>query len=328
MIFKCKNCGGNVVYSPSRLAMFCPYCDSLGSEEKQQARQGTTVCANCGGELHISDFTSASQCPYCKNYIIFDERVEGEYTPHLILPFKLDKETVKKMLREKFKSSVFAPSDFFSDAKLDGMEGMYVPFWLYDYQVQGHYDGECTKIRTWVSGNRQFTETSVYHVVREMEAAFDKVPVDASDAMPDSTMDLMEPYNYKALENFRAEYMSGFFSECYNQNADAMEYRAQSKTVKDASDMLHGSITGYSGRKAARDGVDVKRRNASYALMPVWIYNYKYKGQDFRFHVNGQTGKIVGKLPILPSKVWGYGATVFGGILMIMLMLRQLLSLI
>ena len=37
MIFKCKNCGGNVVYSPERKKMFCPFCESEDSEERQDS---------------------------------------------------------------------------------------------------------------------------------------------------------------------------------------------------------------------------------------------------------------------------------------------------
>ncbi len=324
MIFKCKNCGGNVVYSPEKRKMFCPYCDSLESEEKKCEEQGTGACVNCGGELHVNDYTSATQCPYCSSYIIFDERVSGEYTPHLILPFVVGKETVKKMLRDKFKKSIFAPSDFFSDAKLDSMEGMYVPFWLYDYKATGRFDGQCTKVRSWTAGDRRYTETSVYHVEREMDVAFDKIPVDASDAMPDATMDLMEPYQYAALEAFKAEYMSGFFAEKYNQAAAAMEPRARQKAIQDAYTMLHSSIVGYSSKRAAVDGINAECTEQNYALFPVWIYNYKYNGEDFRFHVNGQTGKIVGKLPIVPKKVIGYGATVFGLVFGILAMLQYI----
>lgn len=324
MIFKCKNCGGNVVYSPEKEKMYCPYCDSEDSQE-QQGEQGIQTCLNCGGELQVGDYTSASQCPYCNSYLIYDERVTGEYTPHLILPFKVTKEAVKKMLREKFKRSVFAPGDFFSDAKLDGMQGRYVPFWLYDYQAKGYYEGQGTKIRTWRSGDRQYTETSIYRIEREMDASFDKVPVDASESMPDSTMDLMEPYDYKALEDFQAKYMSGFYGERYNQDAEAMEQRAKGKSSQDAASMLHSSISGYATVRATRDGVELQRTEANFALFPVWVYTYKYKDQEYTFHVNGQTGKIVGKMPILPGKVLAYSATVFGLIFSCMLMLRFLI---
>lgn len=324
MIFKCKNCSGNVVYSPEKLTMFCPYCDSVESEQKECENQGVSTCLNCGGELHVNDYTSATQCPYCSSYIIFDERVSGEYTPHLIMPFKYGKESVKKMLREKFKKSIFAPSDFFSDAKLDSMEGMYVPFWLYDFDTNGRYEGEGTKVRSWTAGDRRYTETSIYRIVRELDVSFDKVPVDASDAMPDATMDLMEPYQYGALEAFKAEYMSGFFAEKYNQTAEYMMPRARDKAAQDTRTMLHNSIVGYASKRANVDTVSATCTEQNYALFPVWIYNYKYKNEDFRFHINGQTGKIVGKLPILPKKVFGYGATVFGLLFGILLMLRYL----
>ena len=77
MIFKCRNCGGNVVYSPERHKMYCPFCEGEDCEEENGAEQTTVVCSNCGGELQIGEFTSASQCPYCDNYLIFDERVTG-----------------------------------------------------------------------------------------------------------------------------------------------------------------------------------------------------------------------------------------------------------
>lgn len=324
MIFKCKNCSGNVVYSPEKLKMFCPYCDSLDTEEKQLENQGTESCLSCGGELQVGDYTSATRCPYCNNYIIFDERVSGEYTPHLILPFKYGKETVKKMLRDKFKRSIFAPSDFFSDAKLDSMEGMYVPFWLFDFDVNGRFEGVGNKVRHWTSGDRRYTETSVYRIVRDVDVSFDKIPVDASNAMPDATMDLMEPYHYNALEQFKAEYMSGFCAEKYNQVADATILRAKDKAAQDTRAIIQGSINGYSTKRSDVDRVTSNCTEKNYALLPVWIYNYKYKGEDFRFHINGQTGKIVGKVPILPKKVMGYGATVFGLLFGIMLMLRYL----
>lgn len=329
MIYKCRNCSGNVVYSPERHKMYCPFCEGEDCQEESSAVQTTVVCSNCGGELEIGEFTSASRCPYCDNYLIFDERVTGEYTPGKILPFVYGKEDTKKLMRKKFNSCVFAPASFLSDAKLDSMVGMYVPFWLYDYHARGRFDGEGKKIRTWCSGDREYTETSVYHIVRDMEVDFDKMPVDASDAMPDSVMDLMEPYDYQALEGFQGKYMSGFFAERYNADALSSEPRAVQKASKDAESLLKQSIGGYVGLASANDNnVSLSRTDTTYALLPVWIYHYKFNQQDYRFHINGQTGKIVGKVPIAKGKVWGYGATVFASCFAILMLLRQLLMLL
>ncbi len=329
MIFKCKNCGGNVVYSPEQHKMYCPFCESVDSEEKKTERQSLSTCINCGGELHVTEFISASKCPYCDNYIVHDERVTGVYEPELIIPFTFSKDMTKKLLRDKFKSCVFAPGDFLSEVKLDSMTGLYVPFFMYDYHAQGYYDGEGTKIRTWISGDKEFTETSVYHIVRDMEADFGRMPVDASEAMPDSTMDLMEPFDYRALENFQEKYMSGFFAERFNQDDNVYEPRAAVKARADADSILKRSISGYNTLKSMQNSqVSLKRTDTNYALLPVWIYNYKYKGEDYRFHINGQTGKVIGRVPVSVKKVWGYGATVFASLFAILMLIRQLLLLL
>ena len=38
------------------------------------------------------------------------------------------------------------------------MEGIYVPFWLYDYKACYDYTGEGVRVRTWTSGNTEYTE--------------------------------------------------------------------------------------------------------------------------------------------------------------------------
>lgn len=158
----------------------------------------------------MEEHTSATQCPYCDSYLIFNERVEGAYEPKVIIPFQLGKETCKKSIREKFKKNLFAPTDFLSEVRLNGMQGVYVPYWLYNYDTHCVFEGDGVKVRTWTSGNTQYTETSHYRIDRDMDIKFRRIPVDASEKMPDDVMDLMEPYNYKMLTEFKPEYMSGF----------------------------------------------------------------------------------------------------------------------
>ena len=144
MIFRCKNCGGNVVYSPERKKMFCPFCESEDSEEREDgvietsgeengtaegtvqaagagqpvsrmvAAEGaaqkkvTKVCPNCGGEIPMTVNTSATQCPYCDNYVIVDDQISGAYTPHMLIPFHMGKEVCKKLIRDKFEKCIFS----------------------------------------------------------------------------------------------------------------------------------------------------------------------------------------------------------------------------
>lgn len=327
MIFKCKNCGGNVIYSPEKRGMFCPFCDSAGSDERMDYDEGElTVCPNCGGEVPVEQHTSATKCPYCDNYLIFNSRVEGEYEPKLIIPFRMGKETCKSRIRDKFRKCLFAPTDFLSEVRLNDMIGVYVPYWFYDYDVNCRFQGEGTKLRSWRAGDIQYTETSYYNVQRNIDIDFRKIPVDASIGMPDGVMDLMEPFEYGELETFKPEYMSGFYSEKYNMTSDLVENRANRKMKDDASKLVHESYSGYNTVRTIVNNVQVKDNDVNYGLLPIWKYIYTYKEKEYPFYVNGQTGKIVGTAPVSKAKIWSYAGTLWACLTAVMVLFNGIMS--
>ena len=65
-------------------------------------------CINCGAPVTVTDYMSATQCEHCGCYIIFDERVEGKYRPHLMVPFAVSKNRAKAIMRERFRKKAFA----------------------------------------------------------------------------------------------------------------------------------------------------------------------------------------------------------------------------
>ena len=60
---------------------------------------------------------------------------------------------------------------------------------------------------------------------------------------------------------------------------------------------------------------------AKYALFPIWILNTAWKGEKYTFAMNGQTGKMVGDLPVDKGAftrwlfgLWGIASAVIFGI--------------
>lgn len=315
MLFRCKNCGGNIVYSPEKKAMCCPHCEAIDSEEKMATPQITeetkVTCASCGAPIDITEHTSATKCPNCGNYVVLDERVSGKFLPHLIIPFKIGKQDAKELLKKEFSNRPFTPAGFLSNASLDKMEGSYVPFFMYDYHSDMNYQATGTKVRTWVSGSYRYTETSYFDITRQMYADFEKVPVDASIAMDDGLMDLIEPYNYKELEQHQDKYMSGFLAEKYNMGERELTPRAVTKVMKDSKAMMEATVTGYATVTNVHENINPIKKAVDYALLPVWEYIYSYQGKEYKYHVNGQTGKVLGVTPVAKGKVVAYGVTVF-----------------
>ena len=99
MFYRCKNCGGNVIYHPDKKKMVCESC---GSEESQETmpQKEFHVCGNCGGRIDTTEYTLACRCPYCGTFHILEDKMEGDYKPHLILPFALGKHQAAERLRE------------------------------------------------------------------------------------------------------------------------------------------------------------------------------------------------------------------------------------
>ena len=327
MIFKCKNCGGNAVYAPEKGKMYCPHCESTDSEERFDDNS-MVQCVNCGAPLQISEYTSAWKCEHCGSYLILNERVEGGYEPQLLLPFYVSRQAAVAAMEQEFSRRLFAPSDFMSTKSLEKMEGVYVPFWLYDFDADYDFAGEGTKVRTWRSGDTEYTETSYYEVIRRMDVDFDRIPVDASYAMEDGCMDLMEPYDYRALVDFAPKYMSGFLGEIYNQGAAELSERAREKAKEASVQLLQESISGYTTVRPYHKNLNLQGKKTSYALMPVWQYDYRYRGKVYRYHVNGQTGKVIGVTPVSKARVIGYGASVFAAVTAICYMAVHVLELL
>lgn len=324
MIFRCKNCGGNIVYDPAKKAMCCPHCDSLDSEE-QIGSPIMNTCVSCGAPMMYKDHTSATKCPNCGTYTILEDRVTGQFKPDVILPFKVSKDVARGLLTDEFGKRAFTPTGFLSYSSVEKMEGHYVPFFMYDYHSDIRYHAIGTKVRTWSDSRYHYTETSYFDVVREMDGDFNKVPVDASIDMDDKTMDLMEPYSYSELEPHQDKYMSGFLGEKYNMGEEEVAYRAEVKVRRDSDELLNNTLSGYATLTNVDKDIALRKEQVKYALLPVWEYVFNYQGNAYKFHVNGQTGKVVGKTPISKGRVIAYGITVFGMISIVGMLVRMAL---
>ncbi len=303
MHFKCNNCGGDMVYNPDHQGMYCENCDGVNTETQVE---GSHTCANCGAPLEISQYATTAKCEHCGCHHVIDERIAGDYTPHAMLPFTVSKEQAKQRFKENYKRYVFLPDNFLKDVTLSKMQGYYVPFWLYDFNASYHYEGEGRRVRSWTSGDMHYTETSYYRIIRDMDIDYDMIPADASIAMPDGTMDLMEPYNYSTLIAFDPKFLAGFEGEYYNFTPQELEGRAKDKAAKYADKMMSNTITGYASVIPSVKDLRLSNQGVRYALFPVWKQAYSYGGKEYEVYVNGQTGKIVGNVPVSKAKMFWY----------------------
>ena len=78
------------------------------------------------------------------------------------------------------------------------------------------------------------------------------------------------------------------------------------------------------GVQTLSEQLDSRTLEPHYALLPVWMLHTRWKEQDFLFAMNGQTGKLIGDLPVDKGRV----AAWFAGISIPLMILTALIMLL
>ncbi len=145
---------------------------------------------------------------------------------------------------------------------------------------------------------------------RAGNVAFQRIPVDGSTKMPDDHMDSIEPFDYSELKPFSKAYLPGFLADKYDQSAEESSKRADARCESSMLCALEKTVTGYATCVPVEKNVRLQRGKVHYALLPVWMLSTSWNGKNFLFAMNGQTGKLVGDLPVSKKKLAAWFAAI------------------
>jgi len=263
-------------------------------------------CPSCGAELVCDETTAATSCPYCGNPSVVPGQLSDMLKPDFVIPFKVDKEDAKAALKKYYRGKKLLPRMFSDQNHIEEIKGVYVPFWLVDGTADVDMRFRGTRVNSVTTPNSIITTTEYYNVQRSGTVRFEKIPVDASSRMPDAHMDAIEPFDYSELKPFSNAYLPGFMANKYDVEAKECYERADERAGNTAADLMSQTVAGYSTLVSQGRQVRIRRGKVSYALLPVWMLSTRWNGENFLFAMNGQTGKLIGDLPVARSKVMGW----------------------
>lgn len=352
--YKCPDCGSDMAFDAKTGTLSCescgrtlsieeyndPSCETPKEEpieefEEFESQTSTETfgegeaaqyqCKNCGAILITDRDTTATTCSFCQAPMILGDRLSGKMAPAKVIPFSINKEDAVSGFRKWCKNGLLTPKGFASAERIKTITGIYVPFWLYDLNGRGEAFADCTRVHSYESGDYIYTETKHYDVYRKVDLNYNKVPVDASEKMNDSLMDKLEPFHYDNLKDFKMPYLAGYLAEQYNYTDEELFPRVKERINHYVTDYIRSTIHGYSTTMIRQEWTDVKQRNASYALLPIWMICYDYKDSDHIFAMNGQTGKIVGKPPLSAGKIIAWFLGISSGVFLLLELLTLLI---
>lgn len=275
-------------------------------------------CRHCGAELQLQPGLRTATCPYCASPSVIErppspERPAVEYVLGLSRPEAEVRARVKQWLRGR---SLFAHSGV-KRATVDELKGLYVPAYLFsaeahtryearigeDYLVTERYSTTDSQGRS-VTRSRTRTETEWYGLQGERAEYLQDVLVTASRGLSNAELEALEPFELRQLQRYSPALVAGWLAE--EPAVGPAEGAAQAGVECRA--LVEQRLARFLPGDRSRD-LDFETRLSNEALslvlLPVWVSALRYDPErpPLRVLVNGQTGKVVGKMPLSPLKI-------------------------
>lgn len=314
--YKCPNCGGELLFDPATQSYRCEYCissfsgeemDQLYREEEQQQEPFSNgvvySCPSCGAEIVTDETTAATFCYYCHNPVVLSGRLSGDYLPDQIIPFQITREQAESRFLEWIRKKKFVPKDLFRKEHLQKISGVYFPYWMMDYEIEGHTVSRAKGLRIWRTGNTEYTETTEYELERDGRATLKNYGKNALKTVHTKLIEGVMPFRIEECKPFRMNYLTGFQAEKRNIERGQLEPEVRAEMLQHADALFRQSEGSYTAVQRREEDFRVKDCTWMYALFPVWILTFVKKERIYYFAMNGQTGEVCGAVPLDKKKL-------------------------
>ncbi len=321
---KCESCGANMLFNPTTQMLYCESCgtqkdfekdrqvqelaisEAFSSEEIFDKESSVYTCSNCGASIVVNADDVASECPFCSTpFVVKNSDLKG-LKPNAVYPFTFNKDKALEFSKKNIKKRLFCPSKFKKNINADTIKGMYVPCFTFDSDTISAYSGRIGKTRTRTVRTRNGTRTETYvewrFVSGTLNKFFDDITVSTSNRLNQSKLNKIMPFNVNTLSVYNKSYMSGFFATHYEKDIKT--------SWEEAKDQMEDIIRRNILSKYNCDRVDYLNVSTSYhettykyVLLPIYSLSFKYKSKDYGMIINGNTGKMHGKMPVSPWRV-------------------------
>lgn len=334
--FKCGNCGNIMEFDPDSKKLKCTHCQSTVDIEEDLSpiheydfdealtkfpkadlfNKAVSKCKSCGAEVIFDEKSISTACAFCGSpqVIKINDFSKDMILPESLIPFAVSEPKVKEIYTNWIGKSFMSPNALKKQNQLMKLKNVYIPSWTYDSMTHTYYTGEAGYYyyvqvpRTVVRDGKQYTEMVTERRVRweyrqgYMDLFMDDILVNASKNVDSNMFKGLMPFNLKKLIPYKEDYLSNIGAEVYSVDIKQGFERAK----ETMSNILYSEAV----RRVCADTYRFVQINPQFFdvkykhfLLPLWICNYKFKGKDYFFMVNGDNGKIHGKKPLSAVKV-------------------------
>lgn len=336
----CPECGGDAEWNAAKKALACPYCgtilpwsngeDPLGAAIVEHDLEAALAAipdaarglkeekksVNCESCQAISVFDpnrTAQRCDFCGSPAIVPvANLPDLITPESLLPAVIPNTQVRDQLHQWYRSRWFASNKLKRAALTDTLNGIYLPYWTFDAQVDAAWTAESGYhyyVTEQVRGpdgkttTRQVQKTRWESSAGSLAHFFDDDAVPGTVGVHNTLLRKVEPFpTLTDLKPYDPAYVRGWTVERYQ--IDLRQAAATSKQQMDTTiyQLCGREVPGDTQRNLQVSST-YQGRTFKHILVPVWLAAYTYGNKSFQVVANGYTGKMAGEHPLSWVKI-------------------------
>lgn len=285
-------------------------------------------CDNCGADIDVSAELSSIRCPFCDStYVVKQSEADrSRQRPEFVIGFAITKEKATELFFEWLgKNSWFRPGDLQYKAVSDKQQGVYVPFWHFTLKSHSKWSARIGehwyRTETYtvtVNGKREtrtrtVQETEWWPLSGVFRKYYSGYMVSASKGLPQNEAVAIQPYRLSSMMRFRPHFLAGWMLEEYSFSRDEAMGLAKSEFMRREKESIAQFLPGDTHSNLSVF-TNFEEGDTDLVLLPVHVMAYHYRGQVYRFLVNGQTGKVYGEKPWSAARI---AIAVIGGIVLL-----------
>ena len=312
--FGCPNCGGGLRYDIESRMMKCDRCSELtdlrkldaGREDDGDGTMEVTEfhCPQCGAMVYSTDTSVTGFCSFCGSDVVFSSKLGRTRRPAAIVPFTVTREHCESLYREHLKRFRLKPGFMNSEETVSHFRPVYVPFWSYHVKSEGL--AELKGHKSYTKGDYRYDED--YNLSMRAEIDQDHILYDASTAFEDETAAMLQHTAAEAV-SFHPAYLSGFYAQAADVEADTYQREAAATAVRMFMDQVKGEYemdrVEMVGDMENSFGLPNAEYEESLIMMPVWLLAQRQGGRVIYTAVNGSSGQVICDVPVSMGKLSG-----------------------
>jgi len=271
----------------------------------------TFSCGQCGASLAFEGVRTQT-CPYCASPNFVEKPPSpGQPDPTFLVAFTGDAEVARRRLDAWLGSRTLFADSALRRAKVEDLRGVYLPAYLYSAVARTDYTAQIgeqyTEIETYtttengkpVTKTRTVTRTEYRPLAGRHLGYVTDVIVSASNGLSNAELQRAEPFDLKQLRRFQPALVAGWIHEEFSRAPAECQRLSRSEAVDEVGARLRRFMPGDSYSDLAWKTA-VEWESLEPILIPVWVLALRYRGDKppLRVVINGQTGKVTGKVPL------------------------------